>query len=86
MESWRQGCLHCAIVKEIGRRLESGEISGKAALDKLVLVMADILATASIEEAGEMARAIMQDLPQAEVQARQRTMQVSAFARRQGRG
>jgi hypothetical protein len=45
--------------------------------------MADILATASIEEAREMTCAIMQDLSEAEALARQRAVHESAFARRE---
>ena len=33
-------CLHCDIIEEIGRRLESGTFSGQQALDDLVLVLA----------------------------------------------
>ena len=72
MEFRHNDCLHCTIIKEVGRRLENGEISGRGALDNLVLVMADILATASIEEAKEIKSAIMQNLSEAEAQARHR--------------
>ena len=82
----RRNCLHCMIVKEVGRRLENGEISGRGALNNLVLVMADILATASVEEAKEMISAIIVDLSEAEPQARQRNVHESAFARRRGSG
>ena len=80
----RRNCLHCVIVKEVGRRLENGEISGWGALNNLVLVMADILATAPIEEAKVMISAIIADLSEAEPRARQRNVHESAFARRRG--
>ena len=80
MEIGVKYCLHCTIIKEVGRRLESGEVSGRGALDNLVLVMADILATASIEEADEMMSAVMQDLSEAEAVARQRTFHESSAA------
>jgi hypothetical protein len=63
-------CLHCTIIKEVGRCLESGEVTGKGAVDKLVLVMADILAMASIEQADEMMCTIIEHLSEAEAQAR----------------
>jgi hypothetical protein len=81
MEFRHKDCLHCTIIQEVGCRLENGEISGSGALDNLVLVMADILATASIEGAKEMKGAIMQNLSEAEAQARHRTDHESTFAR-----
>jgi len=54
MEFSHKDCLHCAILQEVGRRLENDEIDGKGALDNLALVMADILATAPVETAEEM--------------------------------
>ena len=82
MEFRHNGCLHCTIIKEVGRRLENGEINGRGALDNLVLVMADILATASIEGAKEMKGAITRSLSEAEAQARHRIDHESAFARK----
>jgi hypothetical protein len=73
MKFGRRDCLHCTIIRGVGRRLEDGEINGIGALDNLVRVMADVLATASIEKAEEMKGAIMQDLSEAEAHARQRT-------------
>ena len=81
MEFRHNDCLHCTIIREVGRRLENGEINGRGALDNLVLVMADILATASIEGAKEMKGAIMQNLSEAEAQARHQTDHELAFAR-----
>jgi len=82
MEFRHNDCLHCTIIKEVGRRLENGEINGRGALDNLVLVMADILATASIEGAKEMKGAITRSLSEAEAQARHRIDHESAFARK----
>jgi hypothetical protein len=85
MEFRHKDCLHCTIIKEVGRRLENGEISGRGTLDNLVLVMADILATAPIEDAKKMKGAIMQNLSEAEAQARHRIDYEIDFARK-GRG
>src|SRR5260370_11117502 len=82
MEFRHNDCLHCTIIREVGRRLENGEINGKGALDNLVLVMADILATASIEGAKEMKGAIMQYLSEAQAQSLHRLGHESAFARK----
>ena len=74
-------CLHCTIVREVGLRLENGEVSGKGALDSLILVMADVLATAPMWEADKMMSTVMQDLSEAEARARRRNLDEPAFAR-----
>ena len=84
MGSDRKECLHCTIIEEVGRRLENGVVSGRGALDSLVLVMADILATASAGDADEMMSAVIQDLSKAEAKARQRAFHESALASRGG--
>jgi hypothetical protein len=80
MEFAHKDCLHCAILQEVGRRLENDEIDGKGALDNLVLVMADILAMAPVETAEEMKGAIMQNLSEVVVRERRRTVSESAIA------
>jgi hypothetical protein len=80
MEFGHKNCLHCAILREVGRRLENDEIDGKGALDNLVLVMADILAAAPAETAEEMKGAIMQNLSEDAVRERRRTVGESAAA------
>jgi hypothetical protein len=80
MEVSHKDCLHCAILQEVGRRLENDEIDGKGALDNLALVMADILATAPVETAEEMKGAIMQNLSEDAVRERRRTVGESAVA------
>ena len=85
MEFVPKDCLHCTILQEVGRRLENGQIDGRGALDHLILVMANILATASTEDADEMMSTVEQDLLEAEVRARQRTVRDSAIAL-EGRG
>jgi hypothetical protein len=80
MEFGHKDCLHCAILQEVGRRLENDEIDGKGALDNLALVMADILATAPAETAEEMKGAIMQNLSETAVRERRRTVGESAIA------
>jgi hypothetical protein len=82
----RKNCLHCLIVKAIGRRLEYGEISRWGAMNNLVLVMADILATVPIEEAKKITSAIIASLSEAEVKARERHIHEPALARRRGWG
>jgi hypothetical protein len=79
MDSSHSECLHCFIVKEIGRRLDKGEICGRSALDKLVLVMADLLALVSFEEVEEAIKGVLQDLSEAAVLARQDTASDRAF-------
>jgi hypothetical protein len=85
MKFGHKSCLHCTILEEVGRRLENGEIDGQGALDDLILVMAEIMATAPIEDAGEMMRTVEQDLSEAEVRARQRIVRDSAIALEGGR-
>ena len=80
MEFGGKDCLHCTILREVGRRLESGEIDGRHALGDLILVMAEIIATAPIEGVDEMMSTVDQDLSEAEVRARQRTVRESAVA------
>jgi hypothetical protein len=65
-------CLHCSILSEIGRQFEAGQIDGQRALDNLVLVIADILATAPPHRARGMVAGIIQSLPAAEARARER--------------
>ena len=80
MEFGSKDCLHCTILREVGHRLESGEIDGRHALGDLILVMAEIIATAPIEDADEMMSTVEQDLSEAEVRARQRIVRESAVA------
>jgi hypothetical protein len=77
-------CLHCDIIEEIGRRLESGTFSGQQALDDLVLVLADVLATAPADQAQELMVGIVQALPSAEARARERMKQEPSLQRRHG--
>jgi hypothetical protein len=72
MEFEDQNCLHCLIFKEIGRRLENGQICGKGALEKLAMVMAEIVATAPVDERRELINGISVKLWRAEAEARQR--------------
>ncbi len=82
--TFEPGCLHCAVVEEIGRRLEAGAISGQQALDDLVAVMADVLATAPADQASEMLDAIIMELPAAEARSRERMKQEPSLERRHG--
>jgi hypothetical protein len=72
METLHHDCLHCLVVREVGRRLESGEICGRKALEKLMLVMADILAMASIDDVEHTAKEFTGALVDLVAQARQR--------------
>lgn len=74
MESGHKDCLHCLIVREVGRRLETGDICGQSAMHKLLQVMADILALTSLEDVEHSAKEIVLDLVELVEQARQRTM------------
>ena len=65
-------CLHCSILSEIGRQLETGMIDGQQALDDLVLVVADILATVPPDRARGMMVGIVKTLSVAEARARER--------------
>jgi hypothetical protein len=85
MESGRRDCLHCTILQDVGRGLENGEIDERGALDDVILVMVEILATAPIEDADEMMSAVEQDLSESEVRARQRNVRDSAIALKGGR-
>ena len=85
MDFDHKDCLHCTILQEIGRRLENGDIDGQHALDGLVLVMAEIIATAPTEDADEIMSTVGQDLSEAEVRARQRIVRDSAIALEGGR-
>ena len=80
----REHCLHCSIGDEIGRQLETGTIDGQRALDNLVLVMADILATAPPNQARGMMAGIIQILPAAEAHARERMKREPTLPRRHG--
>ena len=80
----REPCLHCDIIEEIGRRLESGTFSGQQALEDLVLVMADVLATAPTDQARELMAGIVRALPSAEARARERMKQEPSLQRRHG--
>ena len=77
--------MHCTILQDVGRGLENGEIDERGALDDVILVMVEILATAPIEDADEMISAVEQDLSEAEVGARQRNVRDSAIALKGGR-
>ena len=79
MESGHKDCLHCMIVKEVGRRLERGDICGRSAMDKLLQVMADILALTSLEDVEHAAKEMVQDLVDLVEQARQRTLREPAL-------
>lgn len=78
----RERCLHCSILNEIGRQFEAGQIDGQQALDNLVLVMADILATAPPHRARGMMAGI--SLPVAEARARDRMKREPILQRRHG--
>jgi hypothetical protein len=80
----RGRCLHCDIIEEIGRRLEGGTFSGQQALDDLILVLADILATTPADQAQELMAGIVQALPSAEAHARERMKQEPSLQRRHG--
>ena len=77
-------CLHCSILSEIGRQFEAGQIDGQRALDNLVLVMADILATVPPNRARGMMAGIIQTLPAAEARARERMKGEPTRQRRHG--
>jgi len=77
-------CLHCSILDDIGRQLETGTIDGQRALDNLVRVMADILAAAPPNPARGMMAGIIQILPAAEAHARERMKRETALQRRHG--
>jgi hypothetical protein len=85
MDFGHKDCLHCTILQVIGRRLENGDIDGQHALDGLVLVMAEIIATAPTEDVDEIMSTVGQDLLEAVVRARQRTVRESAIALKGGR-
>ena len=74
-------CLHCAIVAEIGRRLERGLTTGQQAIDSLVAAVADILATAPADRAQEMLDAVVSELPAAEARSRQSIAKGAAVRR-----
>ena len=80
----RERCLHCSILNEIGRQFEAGQIDGQRALDNLVLVIADILATAPPHRARGMVAGIIQSLPAAEARARDRMKREPILQRRHG--
>jgi hypothetical protein len=80
----RELCLQCAIIEEIGRRLEGGTFSGQQALDDLVLVIADVLATAPAGQARELMAGVVQALPSAEARARERMKREPSLQRRHG--
>ena len=77
-------CLHCSILSEIGHQLETGMIDGQRALDNLILVVADILATVPPNRARGMMAGIIQTLPAAEARARERMKGEPTRQRRHG--
>jgi hypothetical protein len=77
----RDGCLHCCIVKEVGRRLEAGMIDGQTAVDDLVLVIAEVLAAAPPDQAQDVIGAITSALRDAESRSRQRLWEGLALRR-----
>jgi hypothetical protein len=72
MDLTREDCLHCSIVGEIGRRLDRGTIDGQQALEALVLVLAELLATAPLDQLEHRMAEVVRALGLAESQARER--------------
>jgi hypothetical protein len=77
-------CLHCSILSEIGHQLETGVIDGQQALDDLVLVVADILATVPPDRARGVMAGIIKTLSAAEARARERMKGRSTLQGKQG--